>query len=268
MKTGSKYSGFIYFKYLKMNFKALLEYRLSAWFLAAAQTFTTIFSFLGISLLFRRFGNLAGWSFAEAALCFGVTGMAFALSECFARGFDAFSRMVIQGEFDRILLRPRSTIIQVLGSKTDITRLGRIIVSLAILYMAVSLSDITWDPLKIITLIMMILGGAAVFTGVFILGATVCFFTLEGLEVINIFTDGGRELASYPLPVYGKWVTRFFTFIIPYGCMNYLPILYLTGRAERWPYLYMLMPLLGFVFILPCVGLWRIGVRHYSSTGS
>ena len=114
----------------------------------------------------------------------------------------------------------------------------------------------------------MISGGAVVFAGVFILGATVCFFTLDGLEVINIFTDGGRELASYPLPVYGKWVTRFFTFIIPYGCMNYLPLMYLTGRTGNYPVLYMLMPLLGFVFLLPCLGIWQLGVRHYSSTGS
>jgi ABC-2 type transport system permease protein len=115
---------------------------------------------------------------------------------------------------------------------------------------------------------MMVVSGAVVFTGVFILGASVCFFTLDGLEVINIFTDGGRELASYPLPVYGKWITRFFTFIIPFGCMNYLPLLYLTGRADRWPVLYMLMPFLGFVFILPCLAVWRFGVRHYTSSGS
>ncbi|MCL2835004.1 MAG: ABC transporter permease, partial [Treponema sp.] len=163
---------------------------------------------------------------------------------------------------------PRSLIIQVLGAKTDITRFGRVIVSFAILCLVLPRAGITWDFSKVFTLIMMILGGAVTFSGVFILGATICFFTLEGLEVINIFTDGGRELASYPLPVYGKRVARFFTFIIPYGCMNYLPLMYLTGRAVRWPVLYMLMPLLGFVFILPCLGVWRLGVRRYSSAGS
>jgi ABC-2 type transport system permease protein len=96
----------------------------------------------------------------------------------------------------------------------------------------------------------------------------VCFFTVEGLEFINIFTDGGREIASYPLPVYGKWVRRFFTFIIPFGCINYLPLMYLTGRAEQHPLFYMLTPLLGFLFIFPCLLVWRFGVRHYVSTGS
>jgi ABC-2 type transport system permease protein len=120
----------------------------------------------------------------------------------------------------------------------------------------------------VITLILMIAGGAAVFTGVFILGAAVCFYTLEGLEIINIFTDGGRELSGYPLPVYGKWIRRFFTFVIPFGCMNYLPLMFITGRAAAHPYLYMLSPLLGFVFLVPCAALWRGGIRRYTSSGS
>lgn len=258
----------IYFKYLVMSLKSILEYRLSAWLVAAGQALTAILYFLSLGLLFRRFGNLAGWTFAEAALCFSVTGTAFALSECFARGFDTFSQMIIQGEFDRILLRPRNTIIQVLGSKTEITRFGRVLVNIVIMCFILPMTDIVWDLSKIITVIMMILGGSAVFTGIFILGASVCFFTLEGLEVINIFTDGGRELASYPLPVYGKWISRFFTFIIPLGVMNYLPLMYLTGRASAYPVLYMLSPLAGILFIFPCLLAWKQGVKHYSSSGS
>jgi len=267
-----KRTKFIYFRYLSMSLKTVLEYRLSAWLVAGAQSLTMLFAFIGLDLMFRRFGSLSGWNFAEAALCFGVTCMAFSLSECVARGFDSFSRMVIQGEFDRVLLRPRSTIIQVLGTKTDITRLSKTALGIAILCAIIPKTNIDWDFPKAITLAFMVLGGAAVFTGIFILGATVCFFTLEGLEVINIFTDGGKELASYPLPVYGKWVARFFTFIIPFGCMNYLPLLYLTGRTESIGFLpawvYMLIPLLGFLFILPCVLVWRFGVRYYSSAGS
>ena len=258
----------IYFKYLSMNLKSVLEYRLSSWFLAIGQAFTTIFSFLGMALLFMRFESLAGWSFTEAALCFGITGAAFSLSECFARGFDAFSQIVIQGEFDRVLLRPRNTIIQVLGSRTDIMRIGRFLVNLSVLLIIIPMTDISWDISRIFTLIMMLICGSVIFSGVFILSASVCFYTLEGLEIANIFTDGGRELASYPLPVYGRWVRNFFTFIIPYGTMNYLPLLYLTGRADAYPVLYMLMPIIGCLFIFPCLAIWRIGVRHYSSSGS
>jgi ABC-2 type transport system permease protein len=251
-----------------MNLKSVLEYRLAALFASAGQFLSALLAIVSLDLLFKRFGNLSGWSFAEAGICFAVTFIAFALSECFARGFDVFSGMVIRGDFDRVLLRPRSPMLQVLGAKTEITRVARVLLGAAVLSIVIPRAGIDWNPLKIVTLILMIAGGAAVFTGVFILGAAVCFYTLEGLEVINIFTDGGRELASYPLPVYGTWVRRFFTFVIPFGCMNYLPLMFVTGRAAAHPYLYMLTPLLGFVFLIPCAAVWGAGIRRYTSSGS
>jgi ABC-2 type transport system permease protein len=262
----------IYLSYLKMNLRSLAAYRLSTWLLGTGQFFTALFAFISVKLLFDRFGAIAGpegsWTFAEVCLCFAVTNIAFSLAECFARGFDSFSRMVVKGDFDRLLLRPRGTLLQVFGSALELSRIGKLAQGLLVLAVALSQRGFSWGPGKVVTLLLMIFGGAAVFSGVFILGAVVCFFTTEGLEVINIFTDGGRELASYPLPIYGKWVRRFFTFIIPFGCINYLPLMYISGRALRYPFLYMTMPLLGFLFLIPCCFIWQAGVRRYTSTGS
>lgn len=256
----------LYLKYVAMHLRSLMQYRISALLMTLGQFLVAFFSFLSISFLFERFGAIDGWTFSEVCLCFAVTNMAFAISECFARGFDTFSSLVIRGDFDRILLRPRSTLLQVLGAGFEISRIGKFLQSIVVFVIAIPLMTVEWTGPKVITLIFMISGGVAVFMGVFILGATVCFFTLEGLEFINIFTDGGRELAAYPLPVYGKWVQRFFTFIIPFGCINYLPLLYITGRAESM--VYMFIPLLGILFLAPCALIWRLGVRHYTSSGS
>jgi len=91
---------------------------------------------------------------------------------------------------------------------------------------------------------------------------------VQALEVANIFTDGGREMAQYPLDIYAKWVTRFFTFIIPFGAVSYLPLLYILDRTDGPDLLYMAMPLASLLFLLPCLAVWRIGVRRYRSTGS
>ena len=258
----------IYFKYIKMIIRSMLQYRLSLWLNLVSQFFVSFFSFLGVYLLFERFGSIDGWSFAEVALCFGIAQTAFASTECYARGFDRFSGLIVSGDFDRVLLRPRGSVLQVLGSAFELSRIGRLVESFVVLGIAISLLDTSWTAAKIITLVMMILSGMSIFTGVFILGATICFWTVEGLEFINIFTDGGREIASYPLTIYNKHLMRFFTFIIPFGCFNYLPLMYLTGRASGSEALYMLSPTLGFLFLIPCLWVWRVGVRHYLSTGN
>lgn len=258
----------LYFKYLLILLKSQMQYRTSFWLLSLGQFFVPFSVFAGLYFMFERFGNIKGWGFFEVALCFAVIHMAFAISECFARGFDGFSGLVVNGTFDRILVRPRRTFIQVIGSKFEFTRIGRLLQSTGVFVWAIMNLSIDWNIFKVATLVLMIISGIFVFTGIFILAATLCFWTIQGLEVANIFTDGGREMAQYPLSIYKKWVTRFFTFIIPFGCVNYLPLMYLLDKVDGNGFLYMLTPLFGIFFIFPCLAVWRTGVRYYRSTGS
>jgi len=258
----------LYFKYLSILFRSQLQYRTSFWLLTIGQFFIPFSVFAGLYLLFDRFGQLQGWTFYEAALCFAVIHLAFSIGECFARGFDAFSGLVVSGGFDRLLVRPRSTALQVLGSQFEFTRFGRLLQAALVLAWALRKLPVEWDWTKAVTLALMVACGVLIFTGIFMLFATLCFWTVQGLEIGNVFTDGGREMAQYPLDIYRKWVTVFFTFVIPFGCVNYLPLLYILGRTDGNPIRYMAMPLAGLLFLLPCVAVWQIGVRHYRSTGS
>jgi ABC-2 type transport system permease protein len=245
-----------------------MQYRTSFWLLSFGQFFIPFTVFAGLYFLFERFGQIKGWDFFEVALCFAVIHMAFATSECFARGYDAFSSLVVNGEFDRLLVRPRSTVVQVLGSKFEFTRFGRLLQSVLVLGWALMNLSIEWSVIKAITLCLMVISGVLIFTGIYILAATMCFWTIQGIEIVNIFTDGGREIAQYPLNIYQKWITKFFTYVIPFGTVNYLPLMYVLGKTEGNDILYMITPIMGSLFILPCLLVWHLGVRHYRSTGS
>ncbi len=256
----------IYFRYISMEIKRAMEYRSTFILTALGQFGMSLLSFLGISLLFAQFDNIQGWTFGEVALCYAVTNIAFALAECIGRGFDSFANQIRRGEFDRVMLRPRPTLLQVLGGSFEIGRLGRVIQGVMVL--AVALPGLSMDAGKAFLICLMVLSGTVIFTGVFILGAVVCFFTIEGLEWINVFTYGGREAAGYPLSIYGKWMARLFTFVLPFGCFNYLPLTYIVGRAQGREWLYAASPILGMLFIVPCLVIWNWGVKHYLSTGS
>lgn len=258
----------LYIRYMLILFKSQMEYRTSFILLSIGQFFVPFLVFISIFLFFQRFPNIGGWSLYEVALCYSVVHIAFSISECFARGFDSFSSIIINGDFDRILVRPRNTILQVLGSKFEFTRIGRLTQSIIVLIFSLSHLQIDWNVYKIMTLILMTTSGIFIFSGIYMLGATMCFWTVEGLEVINIFTDGGRELAQYPLSIYKEWIRKFFTFVIPFGTINYLPLMFILDKTEGNALLYMFTPLFGLLFLLPCVLIWDFGVRHYKSTGS
>jgi ABC-2 type transport system permease protein len=245
-----------------------MEYRTSFILLSIGQFFVPFLVFVSIFFFFQRFPSLGGWSLYEVALCYGVIHTAFSLSECFARGFDSFSSLIINGDFDRILVRPRTTIIQVFGSKFEFTRIGRLTQSIIVLIFSLTNLHVSWNFYKVITLILMILSGIMIFIGIYMLGAILCFWTVEGLEVINIFTDGGREMSQYPLNIYKEWIRKFFTYVIPFGTVNYLPLMFILDKVQGNSMLYMFTPLLGMLFIIPCILVWNFGVRHYKSTGS
>jgi ABC-2 type transport system permease protein len=192
--------------------------------------------------------------------------MSYSLAEIFMRGFDMFAGTIGNGEFDRILLRPRGIIFLVICGKMELTRVGRVIQAAGMLAYGMIASDITWCVDKIVTIILMVLSGSVIFGCLFLIYASICFFTLEGLEFMNILTDGAREYGKYPLGIYGKGILRFCTFLVPYSLFQYYPFLYLTGRTDNQ--LYTLLPIAACFFVIPCYLLWRNGVMHYKSTGS
>jgi len=148
----------------------------------------------------------------------------------------------------------------------ELTRLGKILQATVVLVYGVKNAGIIWNTGKIITLVLMILSGSVIFGCLFLVYASICFFTLEGLEFMNILTYGAMEHGKYPLDIYGKKILKFCTFVIPYGLFQYYPFLYLTGRSDN--HLYSILPPAACLFVIPCYLLWRCGVRHYKSTGS
>lgn len=256
----------LYLKYLFMHIKSQAQYRASFLLTIFGQFLGSLSAFIGIYFLMDRFSNLQEFTFSQVLLCFATIQLSISLAECFMRGFDSFSSVLSNGEFDRMMVRPHGLIFQVVASKIDFTRLGKLVQALLVFAYALPASGISWTGGKVFVLLSMIAGGVAVFTGLFMIYAALCFFTTEGLEVINIFTDGGREFGSYPLIIYGKAVLFLFTYIVPLALVQYYPLLYLLGRSQSA--FTMLLPLFGFFFLLPCYGIWKIGVRHYKSTGS
>ncbi|HWR18381.1 MAG TPA: ABC-2 family transporter protein [Clostridia bacterium] len=256
----------LYITYLSLHLKSQMQYKTSFFLTVLGQFLVSFSTFLGMYFMFERFHFVEGFTFSEVLLCFAAVLMAFSLAECFARGFDTFSRMIGNGEFDRILVRPRNEVFQVLASRLELSRMGRLIQAVGVLLYAIPASGVNWSPDKVLTLVFMIVCGSLVFSGLFVIYAALCFFTTEGLEFMNILTDGGREFGAYPFSVYGKGVLKFLTFVVPLALFQYYPFLYLVGQTDN--VLYMFLPLVSLMFLLPCYALWRIGLKFYKSTGS
>lgn len=256
----------LYMKYVSIHLKSLMQYKLSFFLVAAGQFLTAFSTFLGVYFMFVRFNEVEGFSYHQVLLCYAAVTMAFAITEMFGSGFQTLPRMLGNGEFDRALVRPRGLIFQVLASKMDFTRLGLMVQAVIVFCYAIPQSGVVWTWDKVLTLGLMIICGCLVFGGLFLVQAAVSFFTVEGLEFMNLLTYGGKEFGRYPFSIYGNGVLRFLTYVIPLSLFQYYPLLYLLDKEQSA--IYMLAPLLGLLFLIPCYAFFRRGLRRYQSTGS
>ena len=261
----------LYGRYLGVSVRAQMQYRASFMLTALGLFMVSGIEFLGIWALFDRFGSLRDWALAEVALFYGVVNVAFSIAEASARGFDVFSDFVKRGDFDRMLLRPRSTVLQLAGFELALHRIGRLAQGALVLGWASLTLDLDWTFLRLVLLGYSIACGTCLFFGLFVLQATAAFWTTDSLELANTMTYGGVQTAQYPLAIYGTWFRRFFTFVVPLAAIAYFPVVAILERPDPLgsPFWFQCAaPLLGPAFLLASLGLWQLGVRHYTSTGS
>lgn len=256
----------LYIHYISIIMKSIMQYKTSFLLSAIGQFLVSFNVFLGIFFMFQRFSSVQGFTYSEVLLCFSIILLEFSTAEIFARGFDTFSGTVKSGEFDRVLVRPQSEIIQILGSKFELTRIGRMLQAIVMFIYGILKCEVIWDWKKVLTIIFMLIGGISVFSGLFLIYAALCFFTLDGLEFMNVFTDGAREFGKYPIGIYGKKMLLFTTFFVPYALIQYYPLLYIL--EHRTDSFLIFLPVFACLFLIPAVLLWKSGVRHYKSSGS
>lgn len=258
----------IYNKYIKMHLKSTAQYKANSIILAFSNILVSIAELLSIGILFSSFQRVGEWGFYETALMFGIVTSTFAIAECFGRGFDEFASLIKNGELDRLLVRPINSIYQIFCSKIEFVKLTRVIFGFAICLIAIFNLGIVWSVTKVLVLIATFICGCLVCLGVMIIGAGISVFTVENLEFLNIITNGAKEISYYPINVYNKWLARFFTFVIPMACFNYLPISYLMGYGNLPMWLCAISPVIGSLFIVPCMLFFKWALKHYQSTGT
>ncbi|MCA9968975.1 MAG: ABC-2 family transporter protein [Anaerolineales bacterium] len=263
----------VYRRLLGAQIRSQMQYRVAFLMDLLAAALIVAVEFGSIALVLQRFEEIRGWTVAEVAFLYGLVEIAFGTMDMVFSGFDPanFGREVRRGTFDRLLLRPVNLTVQVLGAEFALRRLGRIAFGLAIFGLALAQVEVLWTPAKLLYLPLVVLGMVCFFGGLFVIGATITFWTIESIEVMNILTYGGSFTISYPMSIYRDWLRHFFTFVLPAIFLNYYPALYFLDKPDplgfpAWaPFV---SPLVGLGMLGLALAFWRYGVGKYQSTGT
>jgi ABC-2 type transport system permease protein len=204
---------------------------------------------------------------------YGLSTVSFALHELFQGAFDndVFASYIQRGMFDQMLVRPLPIVFQMITEFFVLRRFGRMAQGVLAFGLAVVLAQPHWTPIKLLYLPVVMAGGALFFLAISIAGCTVCFWTVQSTEVVNIFTYGGTTMLQYPLTIYQEWMQLFFVYVLPMAFINYFPALFFLDKPDPFglpPCVPFLAPFICAGVFLVALRLWRFGVTRYSSTGS
>jgi ABC-2 type transport system permease protein len=260
----------LYVRLVAARVRSQFQYRTSFAIDFLGVFLVSFLDFAAILIIFQNVSALGGWSVEEVALLYGISGLAFALTDLAIGDLDLLSQQIRDGNFDLVLIRPRGTLFQVVTSEFQIRRLGRIAQALAILVYALTQLDIPWTVGRVAMMPLTIVASAVIFGAVWVAATCIVFWSVEGRESANTFTYGGQFFSQYPINVYETWLRRLLAFVIPMAFVAYFPALYILGKRDplglpEW--LQLCSPLVAVAACAVAGFVWRFAVRHYRSAG-
>ena len=260
----------LYCLILKKQMKAQLQYPLNAAVGFLNQLLTSFLEFVAMWTLFDRFGQVDGWTFEEVFLTYSLINMAAAVSETLMRGFETnLTSLIRRGEYDRYLLRPRSTFFQISAFSFDLVRLGRVFQAAVVFVAGIVLNAERIVGLEWIVLGYTLLASFALYFALYIVTGIISFRVLQQTEFMSIFIQGSTSTMQYPMTIYPKWIQDLFTYVLPAAAVSYFPISAILGKPlSISPAAACLMPFLCYILLWVVILIFHRMERTYVSSGS
>jgi viologen exporter family transport system permease protein len=226
--------------------------------------------FLVVLVIFRNVPRLNAWNVHEVAFLYALSSITFAITDMVIGQLDGFPQKIRDGNFDILLVRPRGTLYQVIASDFALRRFARVLQGAIVLVYALSTLTIHWTVLRVLVLLVSLPSAVVIFSSIWVVGACIAFWTVDGGEFTNAFTYGGTAMAQYPFDIYATWLRRILGFAVPLAFVCYFPALYVLGKPDPLGlprFLDFCSPAVAGAAAVVAGGVWRFAVRHYRSAG-
>jgi len=257
----------IFGAYFAQFLKMRLAYRMDFIVDTLAVSFSMLIQLSVLSVLFSKVRSLEGWSFEQVLFIYGFSLLPLGLFNLISVNFYGFSdKYIIGGKFDRVLLRPVNSLVQVIFESFNVSGLNEIILGTAVMIYASMKLELTFGVVDFLALLVLAPSAALVYTGVFLAITSVAFWYEDKMglapPVYNII-----RFSRYPMTIYSLPVRLILTFVLPFAWVAYYPSTWFVGDPDSAWLAFLTAPV-GLVVFIGAAIMWHRGVRKYASTGS
>ncbi len=228
-----------------------------------------------IGIVLAHFRVLAGWSLAAIALLIGLRSMSHGVFVAFLNPIRGVQEKIRRGDLDRMLLQPIGVLYQAaFGGTVELLGFGDFLVGAGFFVYAMIGLAVRWTvPLAAFTLVA-IASGVAIEFAIYLASGVVAFWTLQDSPLYALTYMFHERLALYPISMYGSGLQFVMSWVVPVAFVNFFPAAVFFAHSDLpmpvgltvglgW-----FTPVMAVLSAGVAVGLWRVALRRYESTGS
>ena len=193
--------------------------------------FTQIAGILFLYLVFEQIPSLQGWSLDQLIFIYGFAQIPRGIDHLFTDNIWMIAwRWVINGDFDRYMLRPMNVFFQVVAEKLQPDALGELLVGIILVIHSCRQGVVVIDLPHVLLFIVSVFAGALIYTSIKLFFASLAFWIKRSGPFLQVAYEMA-DFAKYPTEMYAKPIQFIITWIIPFAFVAYLPASYFLGRT-------------------------------------
>jgi ABC-2 type transport system permease protein len=256
----------MYFTMMSVHLRSAVMYQADFWIGILGIFLTQGAGIVFVWTIFQRIPEIAGWKLWEVALLYALVVIPRGLTELLCDGQWQLRKLVYTGEFDRLLVRPVSPLLQVLCQFSSIHGLGGVILGAMIVARAIRELHLVWSVWDYGLLAFTLLNGLILISATNLLTNSLAFWDPSASSSFPMIFIQSMDLVKFPLTLYDRAIQFALTWLVPFAFISYYPGLILLKKGSP-PWIAYVTPLSGIVVALIVYGVWKLGLARYQSTG-
>ena len=252
-----KHTLYVLWSYIYFYFKAAAFFKLN--FMLGNIT-NSVHQVLGVVFIVTVFNYIPAaehWGYYECLFLQGFANLVIVAFHMFFSGYTNFaSKYLYSKKYDIVLMRPISSLLQVLAENISLDRIPNAVLAFTIMCYAYVHIDIHINIfIMILILLLYLVLNLVILACICILLTSISFSLNMRVNVfvplMNVF-----EFTRYPFVLYGKIISIFFTFAIPLASVAYFPVGYVLRKIAN-P-LVLVLPFIHALVLVPITQkVWR-----------
>lgn len=260
----------VYWQFQRLAMRGRMQYKTDFLIGIFSVIFLNAVNLTLLGTLATRFKSIGGWSLWELVFLYSIWMLGHSVYSLLFWHFRRLDEFIVMGQLDRFMIRPAGVLLQYLAQGVQYVGVGDVAVGIGGIALAYANLGLHWGAGRWLLLLLFVLAGAAVETGLMWLLGCIAFWAVRAQAAFQIASTFNNLVQQYPIEVFGNWFRVTVTGLLPFAFMNYYPSLVLLDKAPAGtvPWYGYLSPLVAVVMLGISYSVWRVGLNKYGGTGS